>query len=270
MNALPIPSAEYFPKLYRDANDPQFVALTDKLDSIYGGMADDIKNFRRLRRIEMLTRPFADGYGHQVSANILSSDSDRQARSKAYYATRSWGNRGTWLYDAKSKVDAIAGGNSSLLTAIGFATSDTILVGGLVTEPTDNYWSTLGINLTSPEGYYFDTDTDLILMDSDDGSSNTVLGTDGVEDFGPDLMAGPYFVGSGDPDLGMDLVGSGTEIQIPGNVYINVDNPFLTAEQIAQIVASLDYTTVPAYFRVFLCYLNDQGNPVVYAGGQIG
>lgn len=270
MNALPVPSSEYFPKLYRDANSLEFVALTNKLDSIYCGMATDVKNLRRLRRIEMLTRPFIDAYGHQVSANILPADSDRQAASKAYYATRSWGNRGTWLNDAKAKVDAVALGNSTLLTGDIYAISDSIIVGGLPTEPTSNYWSTIGINLTSPTGYYFDTDTDDIIMTSDDGTKNSVIGTDGVEDWGPDIMASPYFVGSGDPNLGDDIVGSGTEIQIPGNVYINVDNPFLTAEQIAQIVASLDYVTVPAYFRVFLCYLNDQGNPVIYAGGQIG
>lgn len=267
MPALPIPTAQYFERIYRDAGAPEFIALTDKLDEVFTGIEDDLKNFRRLRRIEMLTRPFIDAYGHQVSANILAADTDRQAASKAYYATRSWGSRGTWINDAKQKIDAVALGNATLLSSS--VTSDSIICGGLDIE-LGTYWSTIGINLVSSAGYYFDTDTDDIIMTSDDGSKNAIIGTDGVDDWGPDIMASPYYTSGGDPDLGDDIVGAGTEIQIPGNVYINVDNPFLTTEQITQIVDSIKDVTCPAYFRVFLCYLNDQGNPVVYAGGQIG
>ena len=71
-----------------------------------------------------------------------------------------------------------------------------------------------------------------------------------------------------DPLLGIGLLGDFTEWEIPGNVYIDVDNAGLTAEQVAQLVLDLASDVVPAYVRVFLGY-TVAGAFSVYAGGII-
>lgn len=267
MAGLPVPSKAYFPRIFQDANDPSFVAMTAKMDSIFTGLCSDVRNYRRHQRIEMAPRGIVEAFGHQVSANIFPQDSDAIAVQKAYYATRLYGNRGTWLQDCKIKIDAVAGGNSVLLGPM--VVSDAILMGGTPIEQSSSYNFTLGTDVTVAEGYY-DTPLDFILSGIDDGTDNAILGSDGVNVYGPDLLGSPYFPSTGDADLGIDLTGSGLEIQLPGNVYIDVDNPFLTADQISQIVISIQKTTCPAYFRVFLCSVDSYGNPIVYSGGIIG
>lgn len=74
------------------------------------------------------------------------------------------------------------------------------------------------------------------------------------------------FGGDGiDDELGMDFIGVGTEIEIAGNIYIDVDNASLTTEQIDQLVAELENNVVPAYYRIFLGYINVSDEFVTYA-----
>lgn len=77
------------------------------------------------------------------------------------------------------------------------------------------------------------------------------LGTDGIDD-----------------NLGLDLIGVGDEVEIAGNIYIDVDNDSLTTEEVEQIKLSLD-DVVPAYYKVFLGYINLSGQFIVYPNGII-
>jgi hypothetical protein len=76
-----------------------------------------------------------------------------------------------------------------------------------------------------------------------------------------------------DLDLGLDLIGEGTEIEIAGNIFIDlhegVNTDVLTAEQIAHIVTDLETDVVPAYFIVNLGYVNVTGQFIIYSGGII-
>jgi len=56
--------------------------------------------------------------------------------------------------------------------------------------------------------------------------------------------------------LGIDIAGSWTEDIIPGVFYIDVDNATLTTAQVQQIVDSISYDDIPAYFRVILGYVS--------------
>lgn len=66
-----------------------------------------------------------------------------------------------------------------------------------------------------------------------------------------------------DPDLGESLIGSGLEVEVAGNVYIDVDNPSLTADQVAQIVTDLA-DSVPAYYKVHIGDVNAGGQFIEY------
>jgi len=76
-----------------------------------------------------------------------------------------------------------------------------------------------------------------------------------------------------DDEWGWWLVGDFTEYVVAGNVYIDchegVYTPVLTSDQIDQIVAEIETDVVPAYYAVYLGYINTSGQFVVYAGGVI-
>jgi len=74
------------------------------------------------------------------------------------------------------------------------------------------------------------------------------------------------FGGDGiDDQLGMDFIGLGTEIEIAGNIYIDVDNDSLTTAEISQLVAELETDVAPAYYRIFLGYIDISGDFITYA-----
>jgi hypothetical protein len=67
-----------------------------------------------------------------------------------------------------------------------------------------------------------------------------------------------------DDDLGLLLIGDGTELEVAGNIYIDVDNNSLNANEVQQIVDELQDDIVPAYFRVYIGYVNISGQFIIY------
>ena len=79
--------------------------------------------------------------------------------------------------------------------------------------------------------------------------------------------------GDGTAPYGFLEVGSGIESEIPGNIYIDchsgVTGAVLTAAQITQIRASIEWDVVPAYMIVYLCYHTALGELEIYPSGTI-
>lgn len=84
----------------------------------------------------------------------------------------------------------------------------------------------------------------------------------------PDNYMASMGIDGVDLNLGIALIGEGTEFEVAGNVYVDLGISTLTAEQVALCVASLD-DVAPAYMRVKLGY-SVAGQFMAYAGGQIG
>lgn len=72
-----------------------------------------------------------------------------------------------------------------------------------------------------------------------------------------------------DDQLGISLIGAGTEIEVAGNIYIDVDNSGLSAAEVQQIVDVLEFDIVPAYYIVNLGYVDGSGVFIIYANGII-
>lgn len=76
-----------------------------------------------------------------------------------------------------------------------------------------------------------------------------------------------------DDDLGLALLGEGTEIEVQGNIYVDmhegINTGVLTQAQIDQAVNEIKDDSVPAYFIVYLGYLDVSGIFVQYPGGII-
>jgi hypothetical protein len=73
-----------------------------------------------------------------------------------------------------------------------------------------------------------------------------VLGTDGIDD-----------------GQGISLIGEGDEIEIAGTIYIDADNDSLTEAQLDEIELDLE-DVIPAYYRVFLGYINVSNQFIIY------
>ena len=66
-----------------------------------------------------------------------------------------------------------------------------------------------------------------------------------------------------DDGLGISIIGSGKEIEVAGNIYIDVDNSALTAEQQDQIKIDLN-DICHDYFYVHFGYINILGQFIEY------
>lgn len=80
----------------------------------------------------------------------------------------------------------------------------------------------------------------------------SALGADGIDD-----------------QLGISLIGAGTEVEVAGNIYIDVDNSGLSAAEVQQIVNDLEFDIVPAYYIVNIGYVDGTGAFIIYANGII-
>ena len=66
-----------------------------------------------------------------------------------------------------------------------------------------------------------------------------------------------------DDDLGISLIGSGLEIEVAGNIYIDVDNSTLSAADQARLELEME-DIVPAYMFIHFGYLNVSGQFIEY------
>jgi len=188
------------------SKDAKLNAFSDKFQSIIDDIQDDILGLNTLLDPFKINSSFLTVLGNYLNAGINSSDDEHTKRIKIATAVQGHKIRGSWNFDAKPKIDAIAGGDAKLLTSIG--TGEWIFVGDGET----------------PASYYLAT-----------------LGGDGIDD-----------------ELGLFLLGAGDEIEISGNVYIDVDNVILTALEQENIRLSM-LDIVPAYYIVHFGYLDGAG-----------
>lgn len=100
-----------------------------------------------------------------------------------------------------------------------------------------------------------DEDDFIFCGDSMIGANNlAILGTDGLDD-----------------TVGISLIGEGTELEIAGNIFINchygIYTDVLTSDQIEQIKTDIEMDNIPAYYVVYLGYVNTSNQFIVYADG---
>lgn len=217
---LPIPFEKFIPAFFN--RDYKLYAMSNKINQNLNDWKKDILNLNNIIDVARIQTYLLNDIGEYLNAGILNSDSDRTKRQKIYSSVSGHKSRSLFRNNVKSKIDSIAGGDSSIYkisdNGNGEISSDWIMFGSEL-DDVINYWGTIG--------------------------------EDGL-----------------DAELGLDLIGAGTEIEIPGNIYINVDNDSLTNDQINQIKLSI-VDIVPAYYIVYLGYLDINDDFVVYVNGII-
>lgn len=259
---LPIPFIEYIPSFF--TRDAKLIAMADRIDSDLSDWKTDVIDLNKMIDPPRIQEILLNDIGNYLSAGILDTDSSRTKREKIKGAVKAHKNRGLWEEDAKPRIDSIAGGDSEIIRAQDSA--DFIIFGHEADDP-DKYWATVGTDVTDTSEWVFESDTDFIAVEANDTSFNGTIGTDNIGDYGADIM-GSQVGAIGDTQLGIDIIGAGDEIEISGNIYIDVDNKILMESEVEQIKLSLG-DVVPAYYRVFLGYFNNDGQFIVYSNGII-
>jgi hypothetical protein len=207
---LPKNFDDFIPKFFR--RDNKLNAFANKHDEIIESIKNDTLGLNSIIDPSQIPSVMLDELGYYLNAGLEEYDTDKQKRIKIMTAVQGHKVRGSFKFDAKPKIDLIAGGDSQIIQ--GVTGDDWILVGDGLT-PSAYYWSTMGC--------------------------------DGIDD-----------------NLGLSLIGEGIEIEISGNIYIDVDNNSLTADEIEQIVYELEKDIVPAYMKVFIGYIDGSGVFIVY------
>ena len=108
---LPIPFLESIPKLFRKDPDSGWTALSSKMDSILSTVVEEVLRLYSLKVPEQIPASLLEELGDYVAAGLKPWDSDTTRRKKIEAAVRGHKRRGSWVDDAKPKIDAIAGGD---------------------------------------------------------------------------------------------------------------------------------------------------------------
>lgn len=131
------------PTIYKRIDHDALDALVAKADEHIEDWEDDVVQLIWLLDPARCPSKLLNTLGEFLNAGILADDDDATKRKKIGTAVESHKRRGSFVFDAKPKIDAIAGGDSSIFQIIG--TDEWIIVGDGLT-PTAFYWAALGVD----------------------------------------------------------------------------------------------------------------------------
>lgn len=252
----------YFPRINLDNIDDGWEALIAVTESVWGDIVDDIREFETIYDILMSPELVTGELSYMFNADIQATDTERQKKDKIKNATLYHKNRGLWTENVKLIIDNITGGDSQLLRSID--SGDWVIYGGESSEDPTKYWGTMGTDEVNTSEYIFPTNSDFLFSDGVlDINNDGTFGTDGLGDYGQDVMGSPAGASSGDPNLGLDIIGDGTEIEIPGNIYIDIGYG-VDQEEIDKIIAEFERNLDFAYLVIYLGYVNEFGQFIEY------
>lgn len=127
-----------FPKIYQDGQEPAMLALAGKMNTIFRAIEDDIKALATIHDPCRCPSWLLADLGHHLNANLQNTDSETTKRRKIETAISGHKNSGTWLQSVKTLIDSIIGGDSQIVTYVGF---DDDVDCGAGDEPAAYYWS---------------------------------------------------------------------------------------------------------------------------------
>lgn len=273
-NMLPIPSIDYFPSAINE--DEDIIALADFLDKEFKKWYDDSVNLETLKDPARCPAICLNAFGEWLSAGIKNRDSDATKRIKIANAIQNTRFLSTWFFSAKPIIDALVGGDSTIITGL---SGDDMIITGDGNEPTGAFWFGIG-------GLDVDLEYGTRIIGGA-GSVSYFTGTiqkqeDQMIILGLESEVGIYAFGiGGEEDIieyGSRVLGDGSEYtvttadyvepMIKGVILVNVDSSSLSESEVETIKDEL-IDIAPAYFKVYLGYL-DGSTFVPYSNGLVG
>lgn len=242
----------YIPKVLLDNIDASGQALIDKINNYVESWKNEIIELKYLKQFERMPAKFLDEMNAYLEAEFNNSDSETIKRGKVQKAVANHKLRTTWVFNVKIITDRITGKNASLYKVVG---EDDAIFYGDGTEDGSYYYNTwggdgidnnlgkmwIGFNEVEIAGVvYIDlgyTEGEILYFYPDD----SIICGDGV-------VEAEYYsaIGSsGTFDYSMAITGSGEELIKPAILTI-IDELKLNLKNF-----------VPAYFKVYFGYVND-------------
>ena len=115
--SLPIPFKDFIPRIFWA--DGKSDALSNKADAHLAEWLSDVLDLKTLFDPVRCPARLLDELAHFLGTNLSGSADDDEKRQRIASSVADHKNRGSWINDAKAKIDAIAIGNSTLMTGIG-------------------------------------------------------------------------------------------------------------------------------------------------------
>jgi hypothetical protein len=201
---FPTPFEKYIPQHWTRTQD--VLAFAAQVDKMITDTENEIFGLADLLNPEKCPARFLDYLGYWINAGLNAQDTETQKRIKIVTAVAGHKIRGSFNFDAKPKIDAIAGGDSKIITQ------------------------------NSGPGWMLVTDETSRTIDQ------CILLTD---------------------NDGFLLFTAGDILGYPWNVFIDVDNPALSAEDQERIRLDME-DIVPAYYIVHFGYVDGAGIFIEY------
>lgn len=110
---FPAPFEKYIPTHWKRTSD--VLAFSAAVDKMIEDTENEIFGIADLLDPEKCPSKFLDYLGYYVNASLQSADTDTQKRIKIITAVSAHKTRGSFNFDAKPKIDAIAGGDSQII-----------------------------------------------------------------------------------------------------------------------------------------------------------
>jgi hypothetical protein len=138
---LPKSFLKVLPKIYQDKGEASTLALAEKMDSIFTAIENDIKSLGTLHDPVRCPYWILNELGYFLNADLKNIDTEAVKRQKIETAIESHKNGGTWNKSIKLIIDSVVGGNSVIVTYVGY---DDFVVCGKGDEPAAYYWAGVG------------------------------------------------------------------------------------------------------------------------------
>ena len=136
---LPIPFSQYIPLQYQDYLGTAGIAFCDAMDDIMEVIAADALELYFMKDPMRCPSQFLDEFGYYLKANILSTDTEAQKRTKIFNAVKNHKTACTWGYDLKVKIDAVTGYSSVIISTL---EDDWLWMAKTASEDATKYWAT--------------------------------------------------------------------------------------------------------------------------------
>jgi hypothetical protein len=252
---LPKDFIKILPDPLVDNLDANGQALIDYLASFCGDITTDIFDIWYLKHPEKARAITLDSWGAYLSADLKANDTERQKREKIANAIQRHKLRSTWKYDIKIRIDSLTGKDSQLVkSTVVLEDDDSIIVADNSSE--NSSFSTIGTDGINEYGMYIPDITFSVLLEPGVVAVDLGLTEDDIFDFQDD-----------DSIIVADNSASNLNYSTIGTNGIDEYGMYIPSGEIAEDIESLLdkieeelLDSVPAYEKLYLGYIDDDGN----------
>lgn len=253
---LPKSLLNYIPDPLLDNLDANGQALIAYMDNFCNEIFQDILNIWYFKFPEITPSQTLLYWNDYLEAEMNQNDTERQRREKLYTAVQRHKLRSTFEGDIKIRIDNVTGKDSDIVKATYiFEEDDSIITSG--NDFIDTFYSTIGTDGVMELGTYIPDILTTVSITPGVIAIDLGFTEDDVFDIENDdsvITSGNDFLTTYYSTIGVD----GIDIEL--GTFIPDGSISESFEEILDKVENELQDSLPAYFEVYLGYINDDGN----------